>query len=61
MIHEKEAKSMWIAIEMYIRLRAQQRFPDIEAIQWWARWDVKPRNDMLEANKYSVKCLDEAD
>lgn len=56
---------MWIAITMSIRLRGQEKSPDIEAIQWWARWDVKPRNDVLEVNKrkaikYSVECLDEA-
>lgn len=42
---------MWIAIETFIRLRGQEKFQDIEEIRWWAREDVKLRNDVLEANK----------
>lgn len=61
---EKEAKSMWIAIEIFSRLRGQEKFQDIEAIQYWARDDVKLRNDVPEqkkrkAIKYAVEWWDE--
>ena len=55
---------MWIAIEILTRLREQEKFQDIEAIQWSARDDAKLCKDVPEENKrqaikYAVKCWDE--